>query len=212
MSTGFTDDPDVRVMLAVRSGEHAAFAELVERHGAFLVSFIYKFVGSQATAEDLAQEAFFKAFRAAPTYEPTAKFKTWLLTIASNLCMNRKRWEKKRQHLSLDAPADRESGRSLSESVADDGEGPMGGIDRDERRTMVRRAIVSLPENQRLAVILARYHELSYAQIAESMGMTIMAVKSLLNRAKENLKERLSQELEREALAHEPPALTPPGI
>jgi RNA polymerase sigma-70 factor, ECF subfamily len=87
------DDPDVQLMLKVKAGDRTAFEELVHRHSSFLVNFMFKFTGSAATAEDLAQEAFFKVFRAASGYEPTARFKTWLLTIAANLCMNRKRWE-----------------------------------------------------------------------------------------------------------------------
>lgn len=189
--TGYETDPDVRLMLAVKAGDRSAFGEIVARHGPFLVNFIFKFVGSLATAEDLSQEVLFKVYRAAPNYEPTAKFRTWLLTIASNLCLNRKRWEKRNRYRSLDAPLDADGKRALSEELAADGDAPTAGVDRDEVRRIVRDAILSLPESQRMAVILARYHELSYVEIGEALGLSIMAVKSLLNRAKENLRDRL---------------------
>lgn len=192
------EDPDVQLMLKVKSGDRTAFEELVRRHSSLLVNFMFKFVGSLATAEDLAQEAFFKVFKAAPTYEPTARFKTWLLTIAANLCMNRKRWEKRRFHHSLDASGDDD--RRPADEVAGSEAPPSADMERSELRVVVRRAVLSLPESQRLAVILARYHELSYAEIAESMDLTIMAVKSLLNRAKENLRVRLERELKMSAL------------
>lgn len=207
MSVGYEDDPDVRLMLAVKANVPGAFETLVERHSSFLLNFIFKFTGSQATAEDLAQEVLFKVHRAAANYEPTAKFRTWLLTIASNLCLNRKRWEKNHHALSLDAPLKEGGSQSLGDDVMDDGDRPGDSIDRREVRKAVRTAIASLPDNQRAAVILARYHELSYVEIGEALGLSIMAVKSLLNRAKENLKERLARDLKLPAGAQTEPGL-----
>lgn len=207
MSVGYEDDPDVRLMLAVKAEDPGAFETLVERHSSFLLNFIFKFTGSKATAEDLAQEVFFKVYRAAPNYQPTAKFRTWLLTIASNLCLNRKRWEKNHFAHSLDAPRSEGGTQTLGDDVADDGERPGDSMERLEMRRAVRAAIADLPENQRVAVILARYHELSYVEIGEMLGLSIMAVKSLLNRAKENLKDKLVRELKLPAEAQTEPGL-----
>ena len=195
MTHRYPDDPDVALMLRVQQGSEDAFNQLVERFAPILVNFMYKFVGSVAAAEDLSQEVFLKVYRAAPTYKPTAKFKTWILTIATNVSLNQQRWERRRFHVSLDAPMDREDGQGIGASIRDDGDAPEDNLERTERAVRVREAIAALPENQRRAVVLARFQGCSYAEIGEVMELSLMAVKSLLNRAKENLKEQLVREL-----------------
>ena len=195
MTLRYLDDPDVILMLQVQKGSEEAFSQLVERFAPILVNFMYKFVDSVAAAEDLSQEVFLKVHRAAPKYEPKAKFKTWILTIATNVSLNQQRYERRRRHLSLDASMDREGGPGLGAALSDGGDAPDENLGRTEVARKVREAIASLPDNQRNAVVLARYEECSYAEIGEMMGLSLMAVKSLLNRAKENLREVLAREL-----------------
>ncbi len=194
MSQKYLEDFDVQLMLRVRAGDHDAFAALVERHTAMLVSFMYRYVGCRITGEDLAQDVFMRVFRAAPKYEPKARFKTWLLTIATNICLNRKRWEKHRTHVSL-GPIDDDGSRGGGQ-IDVGAEKPDASMEVEELREQVRAAIAALPEKQRVAILLRRYEQLSYAEIASSLGLSLMAVKSLLNRAKDGLRERLSRELE----------------
>lgn len=194
MSDKYLDDTDVQLMLRVRAGDGDAFAILVERHSSMLVNFMSRYVGCPVTGEDLAQDVFMRVFKAAPRYEPKARFRTWLLTIATNICLNRKRWEKHRYHLSInrDDEADGAGAAELEGAT----EKPDMELENEELREKVRAAIADLPEKQRVAILLRRYQQLSYSEIAASLGLSLMAVKSLLNRAKEGLRERLSREIQ----------------
>ena len=189
------EDPDVQLMLQVQAGNVEAFEQLVARFAPILVSFMHRFVGSRSVAEDLAQDVFLKIHASASSYRPSAKFKTWLLTIATNLCLNHKRWESKRFHYSLDRSLDDDDGRSLAGQVEDPSMGPRESMSRTELQDRVREAIRLLPDQQRIALILARYEQMSYAEIALAMKVSVMAVKSLLNRAKGNLADRLASEI-----------------
>jgi len=188
------DDPDVRLMLRVRDGDEAAFEELVRRKARFMINFAYRFVGSRPQAEDLAQEAFLKILQAAPRYQPTARLDTWLMTIVVNLCRNWQRRDRMRRHVSLDAPVVEGSGDARIAALEAGARPASEGLERDERARSVRAALESLPRNQRLAVILLRWENLSYAEIADVLDVTPKAVKSLLNRARANLRERLARE------------------
>lgn len=194
MTKRYLDDPDVQRMLRIREGDAVAFEEMVSRYAPILVNFMRRFVGTDSIAEDLAQEVFMKVHRAAPGYEPTARFKTWILTIATNLCLNEKRRASRRPAISLDDDGVRED--SAGERVQDRGPAPEAQMDTMELQSKVRSAIAALPENQRAVVIMARYEDMSYAEIAEATGTSIMAVKSLLNRAKTKLKGLLERELQ----------------
>ncbi|MFT7616548.1 MAG: RNA polymerase sigma-70 factor (ECF subfamily) [Planctomycetota bacterium] len=195
MGNKYLEDLDVQLMLRVRNGDDEAFATIVEKHASMLVNFMYRYVGCRVTGEDLAQDVFMRVFRAAPNYEPKARFKTWLLTIATNICLNQKRWEKHRNHLSLSRD-DQDDGPRGSVELDSGAESPDDSMEKEELRERVRDAIAGLPEKQRAALLLRRYEQLSYAEIATSLGLSLMAVKSLLNRAKEGLKERLGRDLE----------------
>jgi RNA polymerase sigma-70 factor (ECF subfamily) len=188
-------DPDVALMLAVKAGDSAAFDELVARHAAYLVNFFYRQVGHRDLAEDLAQETFLKVYRARDGYRPTARFKAWLLTIATNLALNKKRYEKLRFHLSLDTSVTDDDGEQGFQIPDRGGAEPASAFERDEMQERVRVVVQGLPANQRIAVILHRFEGLSYAEIATAMDLTEKAVKSLLNRAKENLRTRLQHEI-----------------
>ena len=188
------EDLDVRLMLRARGGDREAFGVLVDRHGGPLVRFIARTVPDRHLAEDLAQDVLLRALRAAPTYRPTARFRTWLLTIATNVCINRRRQAGRHTHASLEA-SDDEAGASARSRVPDDGGDPAAPVESAERCRLVREAVLSLPDRQRLAVILLRYEEMSYVAIGEVMGLSTMAVKSLLNRAKDTLKDKLAPRL-----------------
>ncbi|MEZ6197922.1 MAG: sigma-70 family RNA polymerase sigma factor [Planctomycetota bacterium] len=195
MTERFLDDPDVQRMLRIREGDAVAFEEFVSAYAPVLINFMRRFVGNDVVAEDLAQEVFLKVHRAAPTYEPTARFKTWLLTIATNLCLNEKRRSGRRSHQSLEALGEGDEVGRSRDWIADEGPMPEARLESGELQEKVRAAIAALPESQRAVVLMARYEQLSYVEMAQATGLTIMAVKSLLNRAKTNLKKHLSREI-----------------
>ncbi len=177
------NDPDIEVMLRFQGGDEKAFEFLVTKHQRKVLNLIYRYLGNSAQADDAAQEVFMKLYRARHKYTPKAKFSTWLYRITVNHCLNEIR-ARKSQPASV-APIDdlTEEGETMA---------PDDRIRQGELRQAVKDAIDSLPENQRMAVILARYEEMSYEEIAETMKTSLEAVKSLLHRAKESLQEKLS--------------------
>lgn len=166
-----------------------AFSRLVEAFRRPVLSVIHRVVGRRGAAdvEDLAQEVFVRAYRARGGYEPQAKFTTWLFRIATNLCLNYIRDSRRRQAQSLSG----DSRVGIREPADDDPEGPESAASRRELQEAVRTALERLPDSQRIATVYARYHEMSLEQIAEVMGLTPKAVKSLLFRARENLRRLL---------------------
>src|SRR5438477_1980511 len=180
-------DPDIRLMLRVRDDDSAAFAELVERFQHRLVAVMHHLVGSPHEAEDLAQEVFLRVYRIRKKYRPKAKFSTWLFTIANNLALNALRDRKRRPVLPLEV---RESGST--ESAAQDlSETPSAGLRHKELAEVIRQALDGLNERQRVAIVLNKFEDMNYADIAEVMGLTTKAVKSLLSRARCKLREAL---------------------
>lgn len=181
-------DPDIRLMLAVRGGDQAAFAELVERFQHRLVAVMNHLVGHPQEAEDLAQEVFLRVYRTRHKYSPKAKFSTWLFTIANNLALNALRDRHRRQAVPLDV---RESGTQAAPPPPDRGPSPTQPIQQTELADVVRNALDDLNERQRVAVVLNKFEDMGYAEIAEVMGLTTKAVKSLLSRARGKLREAL---------------------
>lgn len=177
-------DPDVALMLRFQKGHEGAFEELVHRHTRAVLNLVYRYLGDASRAEDVAQDIFVKVYRARMKYEPKAKFTTWLYRIAVNHCLNEIRAGKSRP--SLGAPVN----DLLEHPAAED---PDARLHRQELREAVKGAIDALPENQRMAVLLSRYEDMSYDEIAETMGLSLEAVKSLLFRAKENLQRALAR-------------------
>ncbi len=182
-------DRDAELMLRVREGDDTSFALLLERHRGPVVHFLYRMVQNPSVSEELAQEVFLRVYRSRATYEPTAKFTTWLFRIATHLALNFVRDGKKEK-----------GHESLDEQVLD-------GVDRQVRdrqptieqallhevkMTEVRQAIEALPAKQRAAVLMHKYEELEYAQIARALNCSESAVKSLLFRAYESLRSRLA--------------------
>jgi RNA polymerase sigma-70 factor, ECF subfamily len=186
-------DPDVRLMLEVRDGSAAAFEELVVRYQGRLVRVLEHLVGRRELAEDLAQDVFLRVYRSREQYVPGAKFATWLFTIANNVASNALRDRARHPEVTL---AGSESGplgeRPMDRLVQASSSGmPTRQIDRAELRDMVRMALDNLNERQRLAVLLNKFEGMSYIDIASAMELSPQAIKSLLSRARENLRQML---------------------
>jgi RNA polymerase sigma-70 factor (ECF subfamily) len=185
-------DPDVRLMLRVRDDEAGAFEELVAQFQHRLVAVMHHLIGNADEAEDLAQEVFLRVYRARKKYHPRCKFSTWLFTIANNLALNTLRSRQRKPVVPLPAADSGPLGpRPAEQLVPDRGSGPMQRVQRQELAAVVRRALETLNERQRMAVVLNKFEDMNYAEIAEVMGLTVKAVKSLLSRARMNLRAAL---------------------
>ena len=183
-------DPDVRLMLRVRDDEPAAFEELVARFQHRLVGVMHHLIGNADEAEDLAQEVFLRVYRARKTYHPRCKFTTWLFTIANNLALNSLR---SRQRKPVQALPPQDSGPlGADQIVPDPDSGPVRKVERREMAAVIRQALDGLNERQRMAVVLNKFEDMNYAEIATVMGLTTKGVKSLLSRARMNLRTALS--------------------
>ncbi|MGY8747778.1 MAG: RNA polymerase sigma factor [Pirellulales bacterium] len=187
-------DPDVRLMLQVREGSAAAFEALVEKHQKRLVMVLEHLVSDRTQAEDLAQDVFLRVYRARERYVPTAKFSTWLYTITHNVASNSIRKSSRRKEVNLvTSPSGSMPVRPLDTMAKDKSNlMPARLADQKEMEMVIREAIQSLGPRQRMAMLLSKYEGMSYNEIAESMELTTQAVKSLLSRARGNLKEALA--------------------
>ena len=181
-------------MLDVKSGDERSFELLLQRYRTPLVNFLYRMVRSREQAEDLAQEVFIRVYRAREEYVPSAKFTTWLFRIATNLALNSLRDHRyQKLEMSIDAPlTGSEEGDERPFEVADKHPTVEQELVEEERRKMIRRAIEKLPEKQRAAVLLHKYQELDYAEIAKILSCSESALKSLLFRAYEMLRVELA--------------------
>jgi RNA polymerase sigma-70 factor (ECF subfamily) len=180
-------DADAELMLRFQSGDEAAFAALVRSYQNRIVSLAYRYLGSAADAEDLAQEVFLRVYRAKESYEPTAKFSTWVYRITSNASLNFLRGRKARRGVSGTMPV----GGAPADYEDEDAEAPDERMEKDELARVLRRIVDELPERQRMAIVLNKYEGLCYDDVASAMDMSVMAVKSLLTRARVNIKEKL---------------------
>lgn len=187
----YTSDPDVLLMLDAQKGHTVSFEALLRKYFTRVLNFAYRYLQSRENAEDIAQETFVRVYRALPSYRPASKFQTWLYTIARNLCLNEIKSHKNKNY-SLDALTDRGDDETPAQFRDESSPGPAQEIEKKELMALVVAAVNSLPENQKTAVLLQRFEGLAYEQIADIMGCSTQAVKSLLNRAKENLKDKLS--------------------
>ncbi len=185
-------DPDTRLMLAVRADEPGAFEDLVQRYQSRLVGVLHHLVGNATEAEDLGQEVFLRVYRARKKYRARCKFSTWLFTIANNLASNALRSGRRKHAVSLNT---RDSGplgpRPAERLVHDSGSQPSKRMQQQEMAAVVRAALDNLNERQRMAVLLNKFEDMNYAEIAEVMGLTTKGVKSLLCRARTNLRAAL---------------------
>jgi RNA polymerase sigma-70 factor (ECF subfamily) len=191
-------DPDVRLMLRVRDDNSGAFEELMQRYQSRLVSLLAHLVGRRDLAEDLAQDVFLRIYRARKRYVPGSKFSTWLYTIANNVASNARRGMARRKEINLVSKDSGEMGGNPLDAAALAASGlmPTRQLDKAELREVVKLAISALNERQRMAVLLNKFEHLSYDEIAEVMQMSPSAIKSLLSRARANLREVLDPYLQ----------------
>lgn len=185
------DAEDVRLMQLAGTGDMAAFEQLVERHQRLVIGTVGRMLGSQSDAEDIAQQVFLRVWKNAARYVPQARFTTWLLKITRNLVFNEMRRRSRHPQVPLQ-PDPEEEERPLKDDHA---VAPDASLLDAELQQAVDAAISQLPDTQRMAVILRRYEELSYEEIAEALDQSVSAVKSLLFRARTELRERLNQYL-----------------
>jgi RNA polymerase sigma-70 factor (ECF subfamily) len=184
---------DVDVMLRVKTGDESAFAYLVQKYRRSMVGFMYRMCHNPSTAEELAQEVFLRVYRSRTSYEPSAKFTTWLYRIATNLAVNHARdtrHERPENTVRLDEP-DQETG--TTPDLADDSLTAEEQILKRERLAAIRSKVNALPERQRIAVIMHKYQQMDYRQIAGVLKLSESATKSLLFRAYETLREQLKE-------------------
>jgi RNA polymerase sigma-70 factor (ECF subfamily) len=185
------DAEDIRLMAMVGAGDEGAFEQLVERHQRLVIGTVGRMLGSGSDAEDIAQQVFVRVWKNAKRYEPRAKFTTWLLKITRNLVFNELRRRSRHPQVPLQSESDEEE-RPLKDEQA---VAPDASLLEHELQQAVDAAIATLPETQRMAVVLRRYEELSYEEIAEAMDQSVSAVKSLLFRARTELRENLRRYL-----------------
>jgi RNA polymerase sigma-70 factor (ECF subfamily) len=179
-------ESDIELMLRAKSGDDSAFTELMRRHYKGIVNYIYRFTNDKGNSEDLAQEVFLRVYRSVKRYKPQAKFSTWLYKIATNLCITEVRSRNKSQGVSLD-----ELQENTGDLVDSKSEDPSDFTYRREIGNNIFEALKSLPERERVAIILCKYEELPYEEVAEVIGCTIGAVKTYVHRGRMKLIEKL---------------------
>jgi RNA polymerase sigma-70 factor (ECF subfamily) len=184
-----TLDFDAELMLRVKEGDGASFTILLEKHRLPVIHFLYRMVQNQAVAEELAQEVFLRVYRSRESYEPTAKFTTWLFRIATHLALNSLRDGK---HRRMEEHLDDDSSETPVRQVSDQRPTVEQRMLHQSRMEEIRRAVATLPEKQRAAVLMHKYDEMEYSQIAKVLNCSESAIKSLLFRAYETLRARLA--------------------
>jgi RNA polymerase sigma-70 factor, ECF subfamily len=181
-------DIDTQLMIRVQADDASSFSTLLNRNRSIVVNYLYRMVANRAVAEELAQDVFVRVYRSRQTYEPTARFSTWLYRITTNVALNHFRDEKQSQNdVSLDVQDAAHARREASDQalLIEDR------LVREVVMEQIRRAVRALPAKQRAAVIMHKYDEMDYAQIAKVLGCTPSAVKALIFRAYETLRMRL---------------------
>lgn len=184
---------DAEVMLRVKAGDDSAFDFLVQKYRRPIINFMYRMAHNTAAAEDLSQEVFLRVYRSRSSYEASAKFTTWLYRIATNLGMNYSRdtrHERPENIMNLDEP-DEETGQSPD--LADKTPSVEEEIMQRERLNAIRLKVEALPERQKVAVLMHKYQQMDYRQIADVLKLSESATKSLLFRAYETLRTQLKE-------------------
>jgi RNA polymerase sigma-70 factor (ECF subfamily) len=184
-------DPDAALMLRVKQGDAAAFAALVDKYKQPVMNLVFRMIRDATEAEDLAQTVFVQVYRSAHRYKSSAKFSTWLFTIARNLCLNEIRRRSRHPAESLEAPRMEGPDQAPPQFADRKTFSPPESLLQRELEEKVGEAVAALPENQRLAILLCRQEELSYEEMAEVLGCSLSATKSLIHRARETLKQKL---------------------
>jgi RNA polymerase sigma-70 factor, ECF subfamily len=184
-------DPDAALMLRVRGGDRTAFETLVDKYKQPVVNLVARTINDPTEAEDIAQHVFVQVFKAAHRYEVTAKFSTWLFTIARNLALNEIRRRGRHAAASLDETYPDDEEHPLRQAPDTRSFGPTETLLQGELEAKVEEAIAALPDKQRTALLMCRNEEFSYEDIATVVGCSLSATKSLIHRARETLKQRL---------------------
>jgi RNA polymerase sigma-70 factor (ECF subfamily) len=184
-------DPDAALMLRVQRGDRAAFTELVEKHRQTVMNFVARTLRDPVEAEDIAQASFIQVFKCAQRYEPSARFTTWLFTIARNLCLNELRRRARHPAESLDVTHPEHEDQPRRQFVDCRAAPPSDDLLHDELLAMIEDALAALPETQRTALLLCREEELSYEEIAAVLGCSVSATKSIIHRGRETLRSVL---------------------
>ncbi len=198
---GQTPETDEALMAQFRSGSDEEFQRIFNKYSSHVINFIYRFLKSQEESEDLAQEVFLRIYRAKNRYDPSQPFRPWLFTIAARLVSNRLRDRKRHPHTSLDQPIEIEPGESLPWQIPDSPVGrPAELTEKKSVAKAVQKALDTLPESQRMAVLLSRFQGMSHEEIAGSLATSVPAVKSLLFRARQTLKEALGPYVQSESV------------
>lgn len=187
------NEEDLALMADVARGDENAFAKIVEKHQPAVLGTVAKMTNQSPDTEDIAQQVFIRLWKSAERYQPTAKFTTFLFTITRNLVFNASRKKSGKNESSFDA-LEENWGQSIEDKNSESR--PDKSIEQNELRQEIDRAISSLPEKQRLAVILRRYEKMPYEEIASTLEISVPAVKSQLFRARTALRESLGRYLE----------------
>jgi RNA polymerase sigma-70 factor (ECF subfamily) len=184
-------DPDAALMLRVKQGDRDAFSTLVEKYKQPVMNLVYRSLSDATEAEDLAQHVFLQVYKSAHRYEVSAKFSTWLFTIARNLCLNEIRRRSRHPAESLDQVSPENDDQPLRQVEDLRNASPPDALLQSELEEKVELALAVLPEKQRTALLLCRQEELSYEEIADVLECSLSATKSLIHRARESLKQVL---------------------
>ena len=187
-------DDDIKLMLELKAGDKAAFDRLLDKYEKPIINYIYRFTGSREDSKDLAQDTFIRVYNAATNYNPSAKFTTWLYRIAFNISIDYLRRRKASGNpASLDEEFEIEGGK-FKEQIADGNiANALETAENEEKNIEIQKALRTLPENQRAAIVLKIYEEKTYAEIAAIIGVSVASVESLIFRARTALKGRIKR-------------------
>jgi RNA polymerase sigma-70 factor (ECF subfamily) len=183
--------PSEDLMARIAEGDEYAFELLVGRHQSSILNLIYRFIGDRTKSQDLAQEVFIRVWQAAGSYQPKAKFTTWIYRITANLCLNELKSARRGRWFPFHR-SDGDSENAIEETFSDGSPTAEDLLLAKERSRQISEAIQSLPANQRMALVLRRYDDLSYQEIAKILDCSVSAVESLIVRAKRNLQKKLA--------------------
>ena len=184
-------EPDAALMMRVKQGDSGAFSELVDKYQQPVMNLVYRMLRDATEAEDVAQSVFVQVYRSAHRYEVTAKFSTWLFTIARNLCLNELRRRSRHPAESIHTPHPEQEDQPLHQFEDKRTASPPDSLLQGELEEKIEQAVAELPENQRIAILLCRQDELSYEEIAKVLGCSLSATKSLIHRGRETLRLKL---------------------
>ena len=184
-NNAFEADPDIQLMLDFANGDDSAFNQIMGKYKGIVIGITRRYFNDRSRAEDIAQEVFLRIYLSKNKYKPKSKLSTWIFRITANLCLNDIR-ARKREEGNLDLINDNTSSTDRELDIIDK-------LEKEELNETVRSALLSLPERQRLAVILSKYDGLSYQEISKILNCSISAVDSILQRAKQTLKKQLNK-------------------